>query len=255
MTTPPSIVVSIHDVTPPNWPRVRQTLDVLDSLGVRRRSLLVIPNFQGQWAIDKHESFCAELRRLRDAGDEIVLHGFEHRSVGSPVGLVDRFKNRWFTQGEGEFLSLNYRDARTRIEMGLALMRRAGLDVRGFVAPAWLINPAGLDAARACGLEYTNSYFRLVDLVDEQSHVCPSLVFGPGHLDEDIGISVQRRLVGCLSWFSNVRVVLHPPCINHADRFEHIVSVIAALARTRRVATYFELLTRWRATRAADTAS
>jgi predicted deacetylase len=240
MSTPESLVVSMHDVAPPHWDRVRRALDALDSLGVRRRSLLVIPNLEGRWPIDRDEAFCANLRRLARDGDELVLHGYEHIAVGTPVGVVNRFKNRWYTRA-GEFLSLDYRQARERIQQGLNLVRRMDLDMRGFVAPGWLINPDGLRAARDCGLEYTNSYLTLTDLADGSSHFAPSLVFGPGSLNEDLGVALQRRLVALLSRSPVVRVVLHPPCIEDSRRFEQILSMIRRLAGHQAV-TYFELL-------------
>jgi predicted deacetylase len=236
------LVVSVHDVAPPHWDRVRRMLDALEAVGVPRRSLLVIPNFQGQWRIDRHDTFCAGLRRLQVDGDEMVLHGYEHVGVGTPDGLVDRFKNRWFTQGEGEFLSLDYRGARDRIERGLELARRMSLDVQGFIAPAWLINAEGLRAARDCGFEYTNSYLRFADLAQGWSRFAPVLVFGPGNLNEDLGIGIQRRLSSLLSRSPVVRVVLHPPCIDHPRRFERILSMIRTQLADHQPVTYLELL-------------
>jgi YD repeat-containing protein len=248
------LVVSVHDVSPATWDRVQRMLDALDAGGVSRRSLLVIPNFQGQWPIDHHDDFCAALRGLQEQGDEMVLHGYEHVGVGAPDGVWDRFKNRWFTQGEGEFLTLDYDAARRRIERGLELTRRTRLDVRGFVAPAWLINAEGLRAARDCGLEYTNSYLRLIDLARSTSRFAPSLVFGPGNLNEDFGIGVQRSLSGLLSRSPIVRVVLHPPCIDHPKRFERILGMIRTQLEDHRAVTYIELLSRLHAAATATEA-
>jgi predicted deacetylase len=248
MTAAKSLVVSIHDVAPPSWDRVRRMLEALDGVGVGRRSLLVIPNFEGRWQIDQHDAFCAALRRLQFDGDELVLHGYEHVAVGTPVGLIDRFRNRWYTRA-GEFLSLDYRDARDRIERGLDLMRRMNLDAHGFVAPGWLINADGLRAARDCGLEYTNSYLTFMDLAQGRSHFAPSLVFGPGSLNEDLGIGIQRRLVALMSRRPVVRVVLHPPCIDHPGRFEQILSMIRTFAGHQPV-TYFDLLPQLRGSNA-----
>ena len=188
------LVVSVHDVAPPHRDRVRRILDALAKVGVGRRSLLVIPNFQGRWPLDRHEQFVADLRQWQDDGDEMVLHGYEHVSVGTPRGLSERLRHRWLTVNEGEFLSLGYRAARDRIERGLALVREARLDVRGFIAPAWLISDAALQATRDCGFEYTNSYFRFLDLARGRSCLAPSLVFGPGRLGEDLGMALQRPL-------------------------------------------------------------
>jgi predicted deacetylase len=243
------LAVSMHDVAPPYWDRVRRALDALDAIGVRRRSLLVIPNLEGQWPLDEADAFCGELRRRALDGDELVLHGYEHVAVGTPVGMVNRIKNRWYTRA-GEFLSLDYSDARDRIERGLDLVRRMNLEVHGFVAPGWLISPDGLRAARDCGLQYTNSYLTVTDLVEGRAHFAPSLVFGPGSLNEDLGIEVQRRLVPLLAFSPIVRIVLHPPCVDHSSRFERILSMIRRLGQ-REAVTYVELLSMLRPSQAA----
>jgi uncharacterized protein len=245
------LVVSVHDVAPPSWDQVRRMLDALEAVGVSRRSLLVIPNFRGRWPIDEHEAFCADLRDLQRAGDEVVLHGYEHTGVGTPSGPIARFKNRWFTVGEGEFLALDYRDARDRIERGLALARRVGLDVPGFIAPAWLINDDGLRAARDCGFQYTNSYLQLTDLVGGRSRFAPSLVFGPGALNEDLGIGVQARVSRLLARSPIVRVALHPPCIDHPARFTRVLSMIRTQLAEHQPITYIDLLSRLRSMGAA----
>ncbi len=89
-------------------------------------------------------------------------------------------------------------------------------------SPAWLISAAGLRAARDCGFEYTNSYLRFINLARDRSCFAPSLVFGPGNLNEDLGISLQRRLSRLLACWSVVRVVLHPPCIDQRARFKQL---------------------------------
>ena len=152
------LVVSVHDVAPQTQARVVQLLEMLAAIGVGYRSLLVIPNFRGKGSLDAHGEFCAWLCERRHQGDEIVLHGYEHVGVGRPRNAPERFRNRWFTQDEGEFLSLEYDEAFDRIARGKSMMERAGLHPRGFVAPAWLVNDTGLKAARDLGFQYTNSY-------------------------------------------------------------------------------------------------
>ena len=242
MSAPARLVVSVHDVAPPHADRVRRMLDLLASIGVERRSLLAIPNYHGQSPIDRDDRFCAWLRACQHRGDEIVLHGYEHIGVGAPTTMRERFENRWSTQGEGEFLSLDYAQAADRIQRGLTLAARVGLEVRGFVAPAWLINRDGLRAARDLGCEYTNSYLGIADLRSGRSYFAPSLVFGPGHLNEDLGISLQARASAALDHCPTVRVVLHPPCIDHPARMARIVSLIERQLRSHRPVTYWELL-------------
>jgi predicted deacetylase len=246
VSAPRQLVVSVHDVAPPQWNQVRRMLDVLTAIGVRHRSLLVIPDYHGHSPIDRHEDFCEWLRQRQHEGDEIVLHGYEHIERCAPHNVRDRFKNRWFTQGEGEFLSLDYARARERIERGMAMFARTGLDAQGFVAPAWLINRAGVKAARDCGFQYTNSYLRFSDLRDGWSRLAPSLVFGPGHLNEDVGIHVQERACRALAHSPIVRVVLHPPCVEHPARLERIVAIITRRLRSHDPVSYLQLLARLR---------
>lgn len=236
------LVVSVHDVAPQTRPRVARLLDLLAAIGVERRSLLVIPNFQGQGSLDVHDDFCAWLRERRQQGDEIVLHGYEHIGVGRPRNAGEHFRNRWFTQGEGEFLSLEYDAAFDRIARGKAMMERAGLHPRGFVAPAWLVNEGGLRAARDLGFQYTNSYLTVGDLARHRTHWVPSLVFGPGHLNEDLGIALQRRLSRLLAGRPAIRVVLHPPCVDDQPRLASLQSLITSQLEDREPATYLQLL-------------
>jgi len=244
------LVVSVHDVAPPTRARVERMLDMLRDTGVMRRSLLVIPNFKGRYPIDRDDGFCAWLRHRQGQGDEIVLHGWEHVGVGTPRNAGERFRNRWFTQGEGEFLSLDYEQAFERIARGRALMHRAGLDPQGFVAPAWLVNEDGLRAARDLGFQYTNSYLMLADLAQGRRHLAPSFVFGPGHLNQDIGIALQERISSLLARFHVVRVVLHPPCIDHGPRMARVIGMIEQQQfHGRRAATYVEAIEQLRTSR------
>lgn len=236
------LVVSVHDVTPQSRSRVEAMLDMLASLGIVRRSLLVIPNFRGEYPLEADQGFCAWLQRCRRHGDEVVLHGYEHVGVGRPRNAGERFRNRWFTQGEGEFLSLEYGAAFDRIARGKAMMERAGLHPQGFVAPAWLINRDGLRAARDLGFQYTNSYLTVADLARDRSHWVPSFVFGPGHLDEDLGIALQRRLASVLAPCPVLRVVLHPPCVEHRARFARMLALLDAQRQVREPLTYLQLL-------------
>lgn len=242
------LVVSLHDVTPQTWMRVELLLDRLTAIGVSRCSLLVIPNWRGQSPIDSDEDFCGWLRHRQRAGDEIVLHGYEHIAVGQPRNARERFRNCWFTQNEGEFLSLNYEQARDRIQRGRAVLDRAGLNPQGFVAPAWLINDAGLRAARDLGFQYTNSYLTFADLAQERSYFAPSLVFGPGRLNEDLGIAAQRYISPLLARSPVVRVTLHPPCVDHPTRLTRILSMVAEQLRAHQPTTYLQLLAALRST-------
>ncbi len=246
MTLQKSLVVSIHDVAPPVVSQVREILGQLRAAGIGSTSLLVIPNFQGKWPIDQHPDFCKWLHERRQAGDEIVLHGYEHVEVKAPKSVVEKIQNRVCTVGEGEFLSLSYAEARERLEWGLATFRKADLHTTGFVAPSWLMSAGTLDAIRDLGIQYTNTYVQFTDLRSGRTAIAPSLVFGPGNLNEDWALRAQRVMGGFLRRFSVVRVVIHPPCIENSRRFSQILGLIRTQLESRVASTYGEFLEVWR---------
>lgn len=246
MTNSQFLIVSIHDVAPPYWGQVESILKALWRLGVCRRSLLVIPDFRGRWRVDENREFAEWLRERQRQGDEIILHGFEHVELHKPRGAWDKIRNQLCTRGEGEFLTLTYSEARNRIERGLAILKAAGVESRGFVAPAWLINRSGLAAVKDLGFEYTNSYSSVTDLVAGRSRFVPSLVFGPGRLNEDASLLFQRLASKLIRWQAAVRVVIHPPCIEHNRRFQGILALIREQLLRHRPRTYSEFVKDWR---------
>ena len=118
------------------------------------------------------------------------------------------------------------------------IVQRAGFTCNGWVAPAWLINPEALRAVRDLGFRYTNSYFRVTDLTRDSSTIAPSLVFGPGRLNEDIGLAAQAALSRVLTRAPIVRIVLHPPCIDNPARFGRVLNMITSHLGNRQISTY-----------------
>ncbi len=157
------IAVSLHDVSPRHAGTIERILPLLEAAGVPPVPLLVVPDFHGGWPLDAHPAFVERLHAWKEAGHELVLHGYWHleqRSDALRGGAGDAFKRGFLTGGEGEFLALEPHEAARRIDDGLAMWQRAGLPGRpvGFVPPAWLHN-ASLDAVLwARGFEWTESH-------------------------------------------------------------------------------------------------
>ena len=200
------LVVSVHDVCPRTWAATQQILLALDSLGVRRRSLLVIPAEPGG-ATDECPRFARWLQFRQGEGDEMVLHGYYHgRPPAGPIpdpplsplgkgGSVaggdlqhsppyqggagggpgtgpprqDRLAgllDAALARGAGEFLHLDHAAAAVRLAAGRERLARCGLQADGFVAPAWLYSPAAAQAVADAGFRYLTTHLRLRDLRD-----------------------------------------------------------------------------------------
>ena len=129
-----SLLVSIHDVTPALESGVWRLWDMCAARGIAP-ALLVVPDWQGRWPLERHPAFVAWLHDAVARGAEIVLHGERHL--------------------QAEFRTLDGDEASERIQRGVLLLRRLGLAPTGFVPPAWLAREATHDAARDAGLAFS----------------------------------------------------------------------------------------------------
>jgi hypothetical protein len=146
-----ALLVTIHDVTPALAPQAERLWRLCASRGVVA-GLLVVPDWHGTAAMEHDPAFVAWLAARAAEGAEIFLHGERHDEAGLPRTLADALRAVGRTNGEGEFLTLDYHGARARIDRGVARLRSMGLEPVGFVPPAWLAKPATHAAARDAGL-------------------------------------------------------------------------------------------------------
>lgn len=174
------VAVVLHDVADSRWAGcarvIAQAQRIARECGVTLPlTLLVVPRMHGEPASPE---FVRWLRRQARAGHELALHGYTHRDEGpAPAGLVERWKRRWYTAGEGEFAALDREQAAERLQRGLAWADREGLPIAGFVAPAWLLGEEGREAVRAGPFAYTCTLARVVALPGGQTLHAPSFVF------------------------------------------------------------------------------
>jgi predicted deacetylase len=123
-----AIAVAVHDVEPATFERCALIRDWLDDHGVDRVTLLVIPA-RDMHPFDRRSPELAQwLTERRGRGDEIAQHGFCH----------DRPRR---SQGQGEFAGLDAGDTRRALDAGRRLLHLAGVEPRGFVAPAYAYTP------------------------------------------------------------------------------------------------------------------
>ena len=139
------VTVVLHDVAATTLGACDRVLAaVRDVAGPIPLTHLVVPRHHGALPTDP---FRAWLDARAAAGDELALHGLTHRddTTADAAGAVDRLRRTHYTRGEGEFWSLDAREAAARIDEGLAWFDGHRWPVEGFVAPAWLLG----DGARA----------------------------------------------------------------------------------------------------------
>jgi len=140
----PSLLVSIHDVSPLTWAQSKRAVELVVSCGVPLGSLtlLVIPEHEGRFRLTAHPAFIEWLKGLSRNGVTLVAHGLTHEMTGS---LRSPLQFAWayiFAGGQAEFYNLSAAQARERLARVRALFQAVGLDeaLRGFVPPAWLLS-------------------------------------------------------------------------------------------------------------------
>lgn len=159
-----SLVVSLHDAHPDSWPLIEEQVRLLDSWGVRKTSILVVPLYHRFQPTGSDPLFCQDLGRLQNGGHELVLHGYTHDRRGQRDAWKDLFWTRFYTNREAEFLTLSDAEARARIEKGMRLFSSQGWRLKGFVAPAWLLPDRILPVLRDLGFAYTTRLGSIIRL-------------------------------------------------------------------------------------------
>lgn len=175
------VCVVLHDVSPARWAGCTRVLAQLRAVareaGVELPlTLLVVPEMHG--VPGASSQYLRWLHRLAKSGHELALHGYTHRDEGPPSrGFVERLVRERYTASEGEFSALDAAAAAQRLRQGTAWAQQHGLQMPGFVAPAWLLSEAARSAVAEAGFRYTCTLNRIIALPGGQSLHAPSLVF------------------------------------------------------------------------------
>ena len=236
--------MSLHDVAPATAVPSSAMLEMVERRGLRC-TLLVVPGPFGGAELAADDRFADWLRRAVRRGHEVALHGWEHRGVEDPLGDHRRrtkVAGQLLARGCAEFLTLGEAEAARRIELGLAAVRRAGLDPCGFTPPGWLASPGTLEALRRSSLRYTTSQWAVTSLEDGGSWRLPAVSQRPGSPLAGLAASASRIAGGAvLDRGRPLRVALHPADLGD-PRLVASTSVLLDLVSERRSMTYAELV-------------
>ena len=138
MTGAGRIAVTIHDVEPATFGRVALVRDWLDDHGIDRATLLVVPAPDLHPLGDRGTDLVDWLAERRGMGDAIAQHGLRDRCEWRAGGAPPARRRR----EDAEFTVLDAGETRRAVESGWRILRLAGLEPSGFVAPAYAYTPA-----------------------------------------------------------------------------------------------------------------
>lgn len=209
-----TLLVSIHDVAPPNLPEVQRLWQLCRNAGVVP-ALLVVPDWHGSAPIERDADFLAWLRGVVSEGAEIILHGERHDEAGRPRTLGDELRAAGRTAREGECLTLDAPALEALVARGLARLKTLGFSALGFVPPAWLMRADARGGIYAAGLSLTEDETAIY-LAGGHRVASPALRWStrtPFRARASVSVAgwrwrFQRRA-------PVIRIALHPGDLNH----------------------------------------
>ena len=216
---------------------------MLEAAGVRRMSLLVIPNYHHRAPITDDRRFLHAVERRASDGCELVLHGMFHLDEEpAPRSLRDFVRRRMLTRSEGEFAALPRGEAARRIADGVALFAKLGWPLTGFVPPAWLMNPetrhAIEDAAHPVRyVSVRGGLFRLPEWhYVRTANLCYSPTSAARRTYSRMAIAHELGRAGDDAT-TLLRITLHPQDVRERDVLRHWERLIGEVQSTRRLTT------------------
>jgi predicted deacetylase len=234
--SPGAVAAAIHDVEPASLSRCREIRDWLAERGIDRATLLAIPAPAGT-PIDPDGDPARWLRQRRATGDAVAQHGLRHARVAR-VPLHRRGAIGFQGGGAAEFVGLDgWRTARA-LERGRSILRRAGLDPGGFVAP-------GYAYTRHLRRSLRGEYRWWADLIgvhrDGRSRLSPALCLGASTRLKRVTSPPLVRALGRVGAADGLlRVDVHPADFDHARSREALARLLGH-AEGRAVLTYDDL--------------
>jgi predicted deacetylase len=214
-----NVHVTLHDVSPAFESDVNAALELAAEYGVRP-ALLVVPNFHEQWPLLDHPEFVERLRQLAGAGHEIYLHGLFHQSRprmsrelasrGLAARLLWEVAQRGVSNHEAEFSDLTRQEAAERLAEGERVLRTAGLEISGFVPPAWSMPRWLLPMLAERGYRYCEDHTRVYDPSTGRSHFSTVLNYATRSPARLLSTVAYCRAALPLTRIAPARIAIHP---------------------------------------------
>ena len=236
-----TIAVAVHGIEPATFERCALIRDWLSDHGVDRVTLLVIPARDLHPIAERSPEMVGWLDERRRAGDSIAQHGFQHqplRGAGSRQLLS-------LAQGRraGEFTWLDGEETRRAVTAGWRVLKLAGIEPDGFVAPSYAYTAALREALRPrfswwAGLLRVHRASRSDD--EESLPLSPAFsLASAGPFSRVLSPALLR--VGALLPTSTLRVDVHPADLQHPQHMLALEWVLGRNGSRRTAITYREL--------------
>ena len=236
-----AILVALHDVEPRTFERCALIRDWLGDHGIERVTLLVIPARDLHPLQDRRPEIADWLLECRSNGDAIAQHGFQHLQLRRPA-WPRQAVTRLAHSGEPEFVGLDGEETERAVDAGWRVLKLAGVEPRGFVAPAYAYTQALRDTL-AGRFDWWAELLSLRRGAAANGAPRPRLqppiaVTGASPLRRAVSPALLRA--GALTAGSTLRIDLHPGDLDRTRQMLALERVLQA-SRHRTAITYEDL--------------
>jgi predicted deacetylase len=271
-----TIAVAIHDIEPATFERCALIRDWLDDHRVERVTLLAIPARDLHPLAERSPEMVSWLIERERRGDTIAQHGFQHwrsRPARGRAGGPYQYLRTLSSDREAEFIGLDAQETRRAVDAGRRVLKLAGIEPRGFVAPGYAYTPALRQTlserfhwwAALLGLHRTHPTARATvgagqraprQTDAEGERDASSRAGGGGHMSREllgppITLSSSGRLrhtlspallrAGAFVSGHTLRLDLHPSDLDHPHHMLALEWVLKRSAGAREAVTYEDL--------------
>ena len=246
MAGSPSLLVSIHDVSPKFEGAVDHLAELVSrDMMVPAYAMLVVPDHWGDSPIRAGSPFASRLRTWSDTGVDMFVHGWFHLDRSEHAGVMARFKASRMTAGEGEFLGLDLATARSRMADGRKLVEDIiGRPAAGFIAPAWLYGEGAMRALTDEGFALAEDHMKVwrpaTGEIVARGPVITWASRSKWRIASSLAVAATAR--AALPRKPWMRLAVHPGDTQVAALTNSITRTVASLSRGARFARYRELL-------------
>jgi predicted deacetylase len=246
-----TIAVALHDVEPATFERCALIRDWLDDHGVDRVTLLVIPARDLHPLSDRRPEIATWLAERVRGGDAVAQHGFQHFRA-RPQRWSLPLRPRLHSEA-AEFAGLDADDAARALDAGRRVLKLAGIEPQGFVAPAYAYTAAlralldtrfrwwaGSWGLYATGLRTPRPDEPAVTPVRSTSLSSPAMGLGSGSLARRAVSPTLLRAATLLAG-DTLRLDLHPCDLSAPSHMLTLEWVLRHAVARRRPVTYDDL--------------
>jgi predicted deacetylase len=239
---PNRIAVAVHDIEPATFERCALIRDWLSDHGVDRVTLLVIPARDLHPLGERSPDMTRWLIECRRTGDSIAQHGFQHEQLrGGAVASATLVGGR---RRSAEFVGLDGDETRRAVDAGWRVLKLAGIEPDGFVAPAYAYTRAlrQLLPRRFRWWAGLLGLYRPPATASSASYrLAPAWSMGAGGLLRGV-LSPSLIRAGSLLCGHTMRLDLHPAYLEHPRQMMALEWVLGRAGARRQAVTYDELI-------------